>query len=311
MARVHLFRPLQDAAGNLQRGATVRLYRAGTSVLADDVLYTTDSGIETYSQPVACPTGFLDVYLDYPQRFRIGVTPFGGGTEVFFDDVDFFQTKQPANETPIESIGGMNSLDVQSALAELMAIKYGQDQPLPRPTAVEIATDQIVGIDASDVQGALQDLQDGEDALDARLDANEALDVVQTGRLDDHDDRFDGLETDVAAHESRLDLLEPQVTDHETRIDALEAAQPAFSIKTANYTLVAGDYTVFFDGADLTATLPTPAGVAGKQYVIKNTHLSNLTVTPTAGLIDGDANRILAQYDSLTLVSDGTNWGVI
>src|SRR6476619_3292022 len=88
MARAHLFRPLQDGAGNLQRGATVRVLTPGTDLPVEFALYTGDTGSAAYSQPISCPTGFLNVYFATPVRVRLGVTPFGGGTEVFFDDID-------------------------------------------------------------------------------------------------------------------------------------------------------------------------------------------------------------------------------
>jgi hypothetical protein len=89
------------------------------------------------------------------------------------------------------------------------------------------------------------------------------------------------------------------------------AGQGAFAIQTANYTLTSTDGTVFMSGTNLTATLPTPVGVAGRNYTIKNLDPSVLTVATAAGLIDGDSTRSLAQYDSLTVTSDGTNWGVV
>jgi hypothetical protein len=84
-----------------------------------------------------------------------------------------------------------------------------------------------------------------------------------------------------------------------------------FSTKTANYTLTTNDAVVFFSGTNLTATLPSPTSLAGHQLVIKNLDTTVLTVSPSSGTIDGNATHSLAQYDSVTLVSDGTNWGVI
>lgn len=80
---------------------------------------------------------------------------------------------------------------------------------------------------------------------------------------------------------------------------------------TGNRTLVASDSVVFFNGANLTATLPAMSGTTGRQHTIKNLNATVLTVAVTDGTIDGDTSRVLAQYDSLTVVSDGTNWGVI
>lgn len=361
MTRAHLYRPLQDSAGNLQRGATVRLLRPGTLAPIDDQIFIGPDGTETYSQPIACPHGFLDVYFDLPVRVRVGVTPFGGGTEVFFENIDPDVPSQSAVQTPLDPINGLTALDVQNAISELQANKYGADKPLPGLEAryVEFAPAGTIG--AANVQAALEELDEdvvavasAATALDGRLDTAEATLVTQTGRLDDHDDRFDGLEASDVALDGRLDAVEAavpavdlRVTNHiddagdahdassvsvtpvgditasdvqsalaeiDTRLtEATDgaAARTAWRQELASYTLTLTDATVFMLGPDLTATLPTAVGNAGKQFTIKNQHTSVLTVATAAGLIDGDATRALAQYDSLTVVSDGTDWGVI
>ena len=51
---------------------------------------------------------------------------------------------------------------------------------------------------------------------------------------------------------------------------------------------------------------------SGYKYQIKNLAAYNLTLTPASGSIDtGGTYVITAQYESVTLVSDGSNWFII
>ena len=76
---------------------------------------------------------------------------------------------------------------------------------------------------------------------------------------------------------------------------------------TANITLANTDYTVVFNGSNLTATLPTP--VSGTVYNIKNINATNLSIT---GNIDGTVQAItLSQFQSRTFHSDGLTWYLI
>lgn len=174
MSRAHLFRPLQDAAGNLQRGATVRILRPGTTVEVSNTLYVAEDGTDAYSQPINCPQGFLSVFMDQARRVRVGVTPFGGGTEVFFDDIDVARTFQDAAEVPIDAIGGMQSLDVQAALEELQINKFGVGSDVPRQSAGETSYDATAPLTAPDVQTALDEVAVALDGLDTDLADHEA-----------------------------------------------------------------------------------------------------------------------------------------
>ena len=88
-------------------------------------------------------------------------------------------------------------------------------------------------------------------------------------------------------------------------------------VKTANYTLLAADNTVLCNAvtAGFTITLPTAVGVTGKQYTIKKTDttLNVVTVATTSSqTIDGATTNIIATpYESITVVSDGSNWSQI
>lgn len=61
-----------------------------------------------------------------------------------------------------------------------------------------------------------------------------------------------------------------------------------------------------------TITLPTATGAYGMYFVIKQSANANLTLAAAAAqTIDGAATQTLTQYQSLTVVSNGTNWILI
>lgn len=69
-------------------------------------------------------------------------------------------------------------------------------------------------------------------------------------------------------------------------------------------------------GGDIAITLPAVAGVAGRVYHIKKvgaTHVDDeVVITPTDGTIDGAATYTLNyQYESVTLVCNGSNWFIV
>jgi hypothetical protein len=61
-----------------------------------------------------------------------------------------------------------------------------------------------------------------------------------------------------------------------------------------------------------TLTLPTAASTPGMYFVIKNSGAGTVTLATTGGqTIDGASTQSLTQYQSLTVVSNGTNWILI
>jgi hypothetical protein len=67
-------------------------------------------------------------------------------------------------------------------------------------------------------------------------------------------------------------------------------------------------------GGAVTITIPTASTNRGKVFNIKKTDssLNGVIISPASGTIDGSATKTLAfQYDSLMLVSDGTNYFLI
>lgn len=86
------------------------------------------------------------------------------------------------------------------------------------------------------------------------------------------------------------------------------------SAKAADFNAAASFfYYVDASGAAVAATLPAPAN--GAQVIVKKIDASGNAVTVThhaAETIDGAATYVLtSQYQSVTLISDGTNWWVV
>lgn len=102
------------------------------------------------------------------------------------------------------------------------------------------------------------------------------------------------------------------------------AELPATDTLLGSYSVVAkaADYTetttngdlVILATAALTVTLPTAVGSGAKFTVKKTFAAAGLVVlaTTAAQTIDGGTTATLTnQYESITLVTDGTNWAII
>jgi hypothetical protein len=99
--RAHLYKTLTDASGAILQNCTVRVLQPGTTTALVDTLWSDDT---TTTQPLANPftasNGIVNVYLDTPQRVRLGVTP-PGMSEIFFDDLDVLEPR-PKNYITIQ-----------------------------------------------------------------------------------------------------------------------------------------------------------------------------------------------------------------
>jgi len=100
--------------------------------------------------------------------------------------------------------------------------------------------------------------------------------------------------------------------------------QGAIYLKTASkafadspYSVAASDRVIFCDatGGNMTVTLPSAVIHVGRQLTIKRTNTTTNTVTvgSAAGTIDGSASYIIpgGTLNSITVVSDGTNWYIV
>lgn len=83
--------------------------------------------------------------------------------------------------------------------------------------------------------------------------------------------------------------------------------------QTANYIMAVTDEVVLVDATSGPLQVTLAAAVAGRRATVKKVDATAnvVTVQPAAGLIDGAAAvNLPAQWDSVSVVSDGTNWFV-
>lgn len=85
-----------------------------------------------------------------------------------------------------------------------------------------------------------------------------------------------------------------------------------YASKSANYNLTKYDYFVQFITGGATGTLPNPSTVgAGTEFIIKSNTTGIVTVNSSSGMIDNYSTVSLAQYDTLKVVSTGSDYLVI
>jgi hypothetical protein len=83
------------------------------------------------------------------------------------------------------------------------------------------------------------------------------------------------------------------------------------------YSVAASDTVIFCNatGGNMTVTLPSAASHTGRKITVKrtNTTVNTVTVGSAAGTIDGSASYIIpgGTLNSITVVSDGTNWYIV
>lgn len=79
---------------------------------------------------------------------------------------------------------------------------------------------------------------------------------------------------------------------------------------TADYTALNSDCYIGAKKKDIEIKLP--AGVVGKQYIVKNQVSGQIEVKTTNGeKIDNSSSKTLGTDDSLTVIFDGSRWNVI
>jgi hypothetical protein len=73
-----------------------------------------------------------------------------------------------------------------------------------------------------------------------------------------------------------------------------------------------GTHDVVLCTNTFTLNLPTAAALTGRTYRIKNNGTGVITITPGSGNIDGAATYAMStQYESISVVSDGSNWFIL
>ena len=98
--------------------------------------------------------------------------------------------------------------------------------------------------------------------------------------------------------------------------DTLISTAYTLATKTASYTETAttGEVIALCTlTAGFTATLPTAVGNTAKLVFKKMLSAGQITIAAAGGqTVDGAASAVLNnQYESITLVSDGSNWAIV
>lgn len=93
------------------------------------------------------------------------------------------------------------------------------------------------------------------------------------------------------------------------------ASSKVILTKTNDYTLSAGDDVVLLDATynTVTATLPTAVGISGTSFTIKcidATYACTVNTT-SSQTIDGNLTITLSAMESVTLISNGTNYYIL
>jgi hypothetical protein len=86
----------------------------------------------------------------------------------------------------------------------------------------------------------------------------------------------------------------------------------SFKTVTDSIVLTDSDYAVLGNGSSVTITLPSVAASGGKEVVLKNINSAELTIKGAdTENIDGANTAVLNENDSITVVSDGSEWRII
>jgi len=80
------------------------------------------------------------------------------------------------------------------------------------------------------------------------------------------------------------------------------------TLETSTTTASVGDVEVHICNGSSDYVLTLPAHESGRELRIINKNTGVATLTPTSGTIKGSATEVLNQWESIILISDGTDW---
>jgi len=90
------------------------------------------------------------------------------------------------------------------------------------------------------------------------------------------------------------------------------APTPTVVTKTTTYTILTSDDIIICTSGTFTVTLPTAVGATGDMYRVKNSGAGIITLDGDGTeTIDGVVTQTINQYDSFSVVSDGSNWVIV
>ncbi len=149
--------------------------------------------------------------------------------------------------------------------------------------------------------------------------ANDRRDWNLDGQPGDLDDALDQLAITRAV---RVTGTEPDdkivgMLWLDTSVTSAAGDIVAVTTKTAAYTALDTDHVILCDASTgaFTITLPAAAGRTGRMYYIKKIDSSANAVTidgNASETIDGGLTAVLTvQFESVTIVCDGSNWHIL
>lgn len=136
-------------------------------------------------------------------------------------------------------------------------------------------------------------------------------------------DRSGGLLTDAnlvynsGVQELNLGTGGIRFSDGTTQTTSAGGVNKDYVSVTSHYTLTTDNDVVFVNSsaALVNVYIPTASGVGGKEIIVKKTIGSNnVVINPVIGTetIDGNSSfTVTSNYESVTLISDNTNWFII
>lgn len=125
-----------------------------------------------------------------------------------------------------------------------------------------------------------------------------------------------GIGLDKSSNTQLLDAIIQIVQDNSTDENEVIALinSNAVDSYSGNHTLTTANSIVLVDASSGPVDITLPIPTVGKVVNIKKTDSSAnaVTILPPSGTIDGAASKTLeAQFDGLTVASDGTNFFII
>ncbi len=167
-----------------------------------------------------------------------------------------------------------------------------------------IAAPQLFNPDASGVSGDTDDF--------TLTNSNAVAFVTHNGQvLDDSEYSLAGAILTVTPDNGFADTSdEVLVFQHSFAITA-EGFQSTYRAVTSTDTATAADHILGCSGT-FTEALFSAAGLAGKELIIKNSGTGIITVDPDGSeTIDEYTTVTLLPTESITIISDGTNWNIV
>lgn len=232
---------------------------------------------------------------------------------------------QRANHTGVQAIGTVTGLqgaldakatanDLTLEIARAVAAEDALETDvqgmqtdlanLDSELVAEVAN-RVADVDAAQAYAAARGNHTGSQAISTVSGLQGALDAQTTGLTDEATARVAG---DALAVKKAANLSD--LANFATSRANLGLGDSVITV-TGNYAMSSPDGTVLANAAGAAIGVTLPAHSAGRVVRVEkiDASLNQVTVTPTAGTVDGAANKVLkVRWEGRTFQSDGTNW---